>query len=91
MNSYKNLSTSGVVIPGEGVLESMYVNTAGGTMILYCSPSTAANVGKVISTAEITPAAGYHYLGSIHTTAGVYVVLGQGTAINVTFHIKETL
>lgn len=88
MNTYKNLTASGIVIPGEGVLEGMYVNsTTSGTLILYASPSSATNVGRIISTGTITPAAGYHYLGNIHSTAGVYAALGE--TINITFHIKE--
>jgi hypothetical protein len=89
MNSYKNLSASGAVIPGEGVLESMFVNTTG-SMILYASPSAAANTGRIISTATITPAAGFHYLGSIHSTAGVYCSISNGNTLNVTFHILES-
>jgi hypothetical protein len=87
-NSYKNLSASGAVIPGEGVLESMYVNTTG-SMILYASPSAATNTGAIISTATVTPAIGYHCLGHIHSTAGVYCSISSGNTLNVTFHIKE--
>jgi len=88
-NTFVNLTASGIVIPGEGVLESMYVNnTSAGTMILYSSPSTTENLGTVIGTTDITPAAGFHYLGNIHSTPGIYCAIG-GT-LDVTFHIKES-
>lgn len=88
-NSYKNLTASGAVIPGEGVLESMFVNTTG-SMILYASPSAAVNTGRIISAATISPTAGYHYLGAIHATAGVYCSISGGNTLNVTFHILES-
>lgn len=88
-NTFKNLTASGIVIPGEGVLASMYVNnTTSGTMILYNSSSAAANTGEIIGTTDITPAIGYHYLGNIHATAGIYCAIGK--ALDVTFHIVES-
>lgn len=88
-NTFVNLTASGVVIPGEGVLQSMYVNsTSSGTMIFYNSPSTTENLGNIIGTTDITPAAGFHYLGNIHCTAGIYCAIG-GTSLDVTFHIVE--
>ena len=87
-NTFKNLTASGVVIPGEGVLQSMYVNsTSSGTMILYNNTSES-NVANAIGLTDITPAAGFHYLGNIHCTAGIYCDIG-GTSLDVTFHIVE--
>ena len=88
-NTPKRLTASGAVIPGEGVLEGMYVNsTDSSTMILFSSPDTAADEGVAIG-ATMTPAAGYHYLGNIHSTTGIYLSL-PGSAMDITFHIKET-
>lgn len=87
-NTFANLSASGVVINGEGILSGMYVNsTTSGAIVLY-SGVTATNTGKVIG-GTITPAIGYHNLGNLHATAGVYVGIPTG-AINVTFFVKST-
>ena len=87
-NTFKNLTSSGIVIPGEGTLEGMYVNsTSSGILRLFNSPSAGTDTGKVIG-GIMTPAAGYHYLGDIHATAGIYCGVQSGT-INVTFHIRN--
>ena len=88
-NTFKKVSSSGIVIPGEGVLEGMYVNsTSGGSIVLYNSPSGAADVGVGVG-GTITPSAGYHYLGNLHATAGIYCSI-TGLPVNITFHIKES-
>ena len=85
-NSFINLSTSGAVLSGEGILEGMYVNsTSSGTVILFHGTSEV-NSGDPIA-GKITPVIGYHYLGSLKTTAGVYASFG-GT-LNATFHIRS--
>lgn len=87
VNRFVNLTASGQLLAGGGVIESMYVNsTSSGTMIIYHG-TAAANTGRVISAGTLTPAAGFHYLGNLDATAGAYVELG-GT-IDVTFHIQE--
>lgn len=88
-SSYRNITQTGAVIPGEGVLKSMYVNTTG-SMVLYASPDAATNIGRIISTATISPAIGYHDLGNIHATAGVYCTVSTGNTLNITFHILES-
>lgn len=88
VNKFYNTTASGVISAGECVLSGMYVNsTSSGTVKLYNS-KTATTVADVINN-TITPAIGYHVLGNVHCTAGVYAVIG-GTALDVTFHIKET-
>ena len=88
-NSFVNLTSSGSISTAEFILSGMYVNsTTSGTIRFWhggsvSSPvNTADNIGGVI-----TPAIGYHNLGDLRTTAGVYVQMG-GTARDITFHIK---
>ena len=79
---YTNLSASAQVKAGEGILRGMYVNsTNAGTVKLWDS-LTAANT--VINN-TITPAIGYHDLGGVAFSTGLYFTKG-GTAIDVTFH-----
>lgn len=87
-NRPKVLTASGLVANGECVLSGMYVNsTSSGTITLYNSASTSVDSGVNLG-GTITPAVGYHSLGNLHATAGVYAVLAN--TINVTFHIKES-
>jgi hypothetical protein len=83
-NTYLNLTGSGVVVNGKGVLSGMRVNsTSSGTVKLYDYLSAS---GTVINN-TMTPAVGYHDLGSVQLTTGCYAEIG-GTAIDVTFYIK---
>jgi hypothetical protein len=89
-NRFVNLTGSGgVVIAGEGILDSMYVNnTSSGTLRLFSSPTQAANEGGVMA-GLITPAIGFHYLGNLHSTIGVYALM-DGVSLDITFHVRET-
>jgi hypothetical protein len=85
-NTYKNISGTGLastwVINGPGVISGMYVNsTTAGTVKLYDYSSAT---GTAIS-GTITPAIGYHNLGSLSCSTGCFASLG-GT-IDVTFHV----
>ena len=81
-----NLTSSAQVITGECWIEGFYVNsTTSGTLKLWHGTS-GADTGEAISD-TMTPAAGWHYLGGLHTTAGVYAGIG-GTALNVSIHYK---
>lgn len=78
---FENTSTPGQVKTGACTLCSMYVNsTTSGTMAIY--DATAATSGYAIG-GTMTPAAGFHFLGNLQCTQGVYVDLSN---INVTFH-----
>lgn len=80
-NSYKNVTATGAIKTGFGRLRGMYVNsTSAGTVKLW--DSTAAS-GAVINE-TITPAIGYHDLGNVSFTNGLFATIG-GT-INVTFY-----
>jgi len=84
-NKFINTSTPGIVKTGGCVLEGMYVNSStSGTMAIY--DATAATSGYAVG-GTMTPAAGYHYLGNLQCTQGIYVDLSN---INITLHIKET-
>lgn len=87
-NSFVNLATTGAVLTGEGVLSGMFVNTTSSGTIRIWHGTTSANVGRPITTALITPSAGYTFLGNLSTTAGVYVGVQSGS-IDITFHIIE--
>jgi hypothetical protein len=83
-NTYTRLTGSGIVVNGTGVLSGMRVNsTNSGTVKLYDYLSAT---GTVINN-TMTPAVGYHDLGSVQLTTGCYAEIG-GTAIDVTFYVK---
>lgn len=89
-NIFKNLTSSGAVFTGEGVLEGMYVNsTSSGAFKLVNAGSATYTDTDVAIGGVITPAVGYHYLGNIHSTPGIYLWGTAGT-FNVTLHIKES-
>jgi len=81
--TYKNLTASALVKTGFGVLKGMYVNsTSAGTIKLWDNTSAAATV--INNT--ITPAIGYHSLGSVDFNTGLYATIG-GT-LDVTLHFE---
>lgn len=82
-SQYVNLTASALVKTGPGVLKGMYVNsTTAGTIRFYDNTSAA---GTVINNV-ITPAVGYHDLGSANFSAGCYATIG-GT-LNVTLYYE---
>jgi len=84
-NKPKNITAPGAVFTGSGVLSGMYVNnTSSGTLVIYDATSVAS--GYAI-TGTITPAIGYHNLGNLQATQGIYVDLSN---LDITFFIKET-
>ena len=88
-NSFVNLSASGAVNPGAGVLSGMYVNsTSSGTLYLINGLSGSAIATYAIG-GVMTPAAGYHNLGNIQFSNYCYAYFGNA-ALNITFHIKKT-
>lgn len=81
--NYKNLTASALVKTGTGRLVGMYVNsTSSGTIKFWDNTSGATTV--INNT--ITPAVGYHNLGDIAFTIGLYATIG-GT-LDVTLHYK---
>ncbi len=75
------MTASGSVKNGFGRLVGMYVNsTTAGTIKLWDNTSAA---GAVINE-TITPAVGYHALGNVSFTTGLFATIG-GT-LNVTLH-----
>ncbi len=86
-NSYINITGSGVVINGEGVLSSMYVNSTSSGAFKLNSGITGADTGTPIG-GTITPAAGFHFLGNILSTAGIYCNASAGS-FDITFHIQN--
>lgn len=90
ITKFINLTSSGVVIAGEGILEGFYVNsTSSGLVHIYHSPSGSTETTVKPIAGVMTPSAGYHCLNSLHATAGVYVGIPQGT-IDVTFFVRES-
>ena len=76
-----NLTASALIKTGAGVLCGMYVNsTTAGTIKFWDNTSAA---GTVINN-TITPAIGYHNLGSVAFNTGLYATIG-GT-LDVTLH-----
>ncbi len=82
-SKYINLTASALVKTGDGVLKGMYVNsTTAGTIKLW--DQTSAAIPVINNT--ITPAIGYHDLGSVAFTNGLYATIG-GT-LDVTLHYE---
>lgn len=80
-----NLTASGIVRTGPGILVGMYVNsTGGGTVKLWNNTSAATPVLND----TMTPAIGYHPLGNAEFGTGVYATI-SGT-INITFYFIPT-
>lgn len=80
-NNYTNLTASALVKTGTGVLAGMYVNSTTVGTIKFWNSTTAT--GAVINN-TITPTVGYHDLGSVAFTNGLYATIG-GT-LDVTLH-----
>jgi len=80
-SNYTNLTASALVKTGFGKLKGMYVNsTSSGTIKFWDNTSAATTV--INNT--ITPAVGYHNLGSVSFNTGLYATIG-GT-LDVTLH-----
>lgn len=80
-NKYTNLTASALIKTGQGVLRGMYVNsTSAGTIKFWDNTSAATTV--INNT--ITPAIGYHNLGSVVFATGLFATIG-GT-LDVTLH-----
>lgn len=80
---YRNLTASALVKTGAGRLKGMYVNsTTSGTIKLW---DNTAGSGTVINN-TITPDIGYHNLGDVAFTTGLYATIG-GT-LDVTLHFE---
>lgn len=82
-NKYANKTASALIKTGYGILKGMYVNsTSSGTIKIFDGTD---NSGAVIDN-TITPAVGYHNLGGVAFTTGLYVTIG-GT-LDVTLHYE---
>lgn len=78
------LTASGLVFSGASILKGMYVaSVSGGTVLVY--NNTAGSGPILINT--ITPAVGWHMLGDLEASTGIYVVI-TGT-IDVTFSVAD--
>ena len=83
-SNYKNLTASALIKTGAGVLKGLYVNsTNAGTIKFWDNTSGATTV--INNT--ITPAIGYHDLGSVAFNTGLYATIA-GTALDVTLHYE---
>lgn len=72
-NTYTNKTASALIKTGQGILRGMYVNsTSAGTIKFW---DNTAGSGTVINN-TITPAIGYHDLGSANFTTGLYATIG---------------
>lgn len=81
MAKYTNLTASALVKTGAGTLKGMYVNsTTAGTIKFW--DQTSAAVPVINNT--ITPAVGYHALGDVAFTNGLYATIGG--VLDVTLH-----
>lgn len=70
--SSQNITASTLVRTGAGILIGFYVNsTGGGTVLPY--DNTAASGTKICNT--ITPAIGWHSLGPVRFTTGLYIAI----------------
>lgn len=78
-----NLTASALVKTGPGILYGMYVNSTSAGTIKFWNNTSAA--GSVINN-TITPAVGFHFLGSANFTTGLYATIA-GT-LDVTLYYK---
>jgi len=83
-NTYKNLTASGLVKTGPGILVGMYVNSTNAGTIKFWDNTSAATT--VINN-TITPAVGYHNLGGANFSTGLYATIA-GTALDVTLYYE---
>lgn len=83
-STYLNLTASGSVKTGQGVLKGMYVNSTNAGTIKFWD--NTAGSGTVINN-TITPAIGYHDLGGAAFSTGCYATIG-GTALDVTLYFE---
>lgn len=73
MAKYANLTASALVKTGTGIIKGMYVNSTTAGTIKFWDKTTAAT--PVINN-TITPAIGYHNLGDVAFTTGLYATIG---------------
>lgn len=82
MNNYRNLTASALVKTGNGQLVGMYVNsTSTGTIKFW---DNTAGSGTVIFN-TITPAIGYHPLGEVAFTTGLYATIANTLDVTLVF------
>lgn len=82
-NKYVNLTASALVKTGRGVLKGMYVNSTSSGTIKFWDAVTATT--PVINN-TITPAVGYHDLGSVAFNTGLYATIAN--TLDVTLHFE---
>jgi hypothetical protein len=87
-NRIVNITSSAQILAGAGILEGFYVNSTSSGIIRLWNNTSAVEAGQPLG-GLITPAAGYHYLGNLSCTAGLYCGVQSG-AIDITFHIRES-
>lgn len=80
---YKNMSASALVKTGPGRLKGFYVNSTSSGTVKFWDSTTAANA--VINN-TITPAVGYHDLGDVAFTIGLYVTIAN--TLDITLHYE---
>ena len=88
VNRFINMTSSVQVLPGRGTIEGFYVVTTSSGLLRLFHGATATNTGKIITTANWTPSAGWNYLGQLDCTAGLYVGLQSGS-INGFWAIRD--
>jgi len=82
-SKYSNISASALAKTGYGNLRGMYVNsTTAGTIKFWDNTSAA---GTVINN-TITPAVGYHNLGNVAFSTGLFATIGG--VLDVTLHFN---
>ena len=83
-NTYYNLTQSGIIFTGAGVLEGFYINStsSGAFQLRDALDASGAKLGGTI-----TPAIGNYQYGNIRVGTGVYFQITAGT-IDVTFRKK---
>lgn len=81
--NYKNITSSTLIKTGQGILCGMYVNSTSTGTIKFWDNTTAT--GTVINE-TITPAIGYHNLGNVAFTTGLFATIAN--TLNVTLHYR---
>lgn len=73
-NDFTNLTASALIKTGQGKLVGMYVNSTTGGTIKFWNNTSAT--GAVINN-TITPSVGYHNLGDVNFTAGLFATIAN--------------
>ena len=82
LTTYKNVTATGAIKVGKGILRGMYVNsTTAGTIKLW----DALSATGLVMNNTITPAVGWHDLGNAGFSIGLFATIGGTLDVTLYF------